>query len=122
MHLDHQDFQWLGGLVGEKGGVFEIAEEFTHPQTGHLIRASRAWNYAPATQTATCRTAWQALAADGTIVDHWETPPVPLHCIFRFEMEHLLKRAGFEVEHLYGDFFRRPLEDKSPGMVWVARR
>ena len=30
-----------------------------------------------------------------------------LHCVFRFEMEHLLLRAGFEVEALYGDFFAR---------------
>jgi len=44
-----------------------------------------------------------------------------LHCVFRFEMEHLLARAGFEVEALHGDFFRQELQDNSPDMIWAAR-
>jgi SAM-dependent methyltransferase len=120
LHLDHQDFGWLGSLVGEKGGVFEPAEQFLHARTGRQIRAFRAWTYEPATQSALCTTAWEAVGADGQIVDRWRTEPIRLHCIFRFEMEHLLPRAGFRVEHVYGDFFRNPLEDKSPGMIWVA--
>ena len=42
--------------------------------------------------------------------------------IFRFEMEHLLARSGFEVEALYGDCFRGAFEDSSPEMVWIARQ
>lgn len=122
VHLDHQDFAWLGGLVGDKGGVFEPAEQFRHPRTGHQIRAFRAWAYEPATQTATCKTSWEAVGADGKIVDRWESEPVPLHCIFRFEMEHLLARTRFKVEAVYGDFFRHQLENKSPGMIWVSER
>jgi hypothetical protein len=45
-----------------------------------------------------------------------------LRYIFRFEMEHLLARVGFEIGALYGDFFGAPFEDSSPEMVWVARR
>jgi hypothetical protein len=37
-------------------------------------------------------------------------------------VEHLLARAGFVVEALYGDFFRGALADESSEMVWVARR
>ncbi|MCW5889981.1 MAG: class I SAM-dependent methyltransferase [bacterium] len=40
---------------------------------------------------------------------------------FRFELEHLLARAGFAVEALYGDFDRRPFEGDSPEIVLVAR-
>jgi hypothetical protein len=36
-------------------------------------------------------------------------------------MEHLLGRAGFEIEAVYGDFFRGVLKDDSSNMVWVAR-
>ena len=75
MHLDHQDFGWLGGLVGEKGGVFEPAEQFQHARTGHLIRALRAWAYEPGTQTALCTTAWETLGADGEVVERWNTEP-----------------------------------------------
>ena len=122
IHLDHQDFRWLGGLVGEKGGVFEPAEQFEHPVTRQQIRASRAWTYEPSTQTATCVTAWEAVAADGQVIDRWEREPVRLHCVFRFEMEHLLARAGFHVADVYGDFFRSPLEDDSSNMIWVAHK
>lgn len=40
---------------------------------------------------------------------------------FRFELEHLLARAGFTVEALYGDFDGRPFEGDSPEIVLVAR-
>lgn len=45
-----------------------------------------------------------------------------LRYVYRYEMEHLLARAGFEVEALYGDHFGAPFEEASPEMVWVARR
>ncbi len=125
VHLDHQNVEnvgWLGSLVREKGGVFELAGQFKHVRTGRQIRAFNAWTYEPATQTAICTTAWEAIADDGQVVDRWQTEPVRLHCVFRFEMEHLLARVGFVVEELYGDFFRNPLDDKSSSMVWMASK
>lgn len=121
VHLDHQDFGWLGDLVSGKGGVFEAAEQFQHPQTGRLVRPSRAWSYEPASQTAICQTAWEEVDENGQVIKRWQTDPVRLHCVFRFEMEHLLGRVGYAVEAVWGDFFRNPLEDSSPGMIWVAR-
>jgi hypothetical protein len=38
------------------------------------------------------------------------------------EMEHLLARCGFEVEHLYGWFDRKPFDAKSIEQVWVAKK
>lgn len=125
VHLDHQNVEnvgWLGSLVGEKGGVFEPVEQFQHSRTGHQIHTFRAWAYEPATQTAICTTAWEAVASDGQVVDRWQTEPTRLHCVFRFEMEHLLARVGFSVEALYGDFFQNPLDDKSSNMIWIARK
>jgi SAM-dependent methyltransferase len=122
VHLDHQDFAWLGGLIGEKGGQYEPAGEFRHPVTGRQVRAFRAWSYEPASQTAISRALWEEVGADGQVVDRWESAAVPLHCVFRFEMEHLLARAGFAVDALYGDFFRGPLLDTSSEMVWLAKR
>lgn len=41
---------------------------------------------------------------------------------FRYEVEHLLVREGFEVEALYADFERRPYGSIYPGdLVFVAR-
>lgn len=58
--------------------------------------------------------------ADGTrerIVE-----PFPLRYFFRFEVEHLLGRAGFRLAALYGDFDRSPLRDDSPEMIFVAEK
>ncbi len=121
MHIDHQDFAWLGSLMGEKCGVFEVEKEFVHPRSGHRIRQSQAWRYEPATQTAVSELMWEELGDDGRVLDSLKTAPDHFHCIFRFEMEHLLVRAGYQVEAVYGDFFRTPLEDRNPSMIWVAR-
>jgi SAM-dependent methyltransferase len=121
VHLDHLDFAWLGSLVGERGGRYEPAEQFRHPQTGREIRASRAWSYEPSSQTAVCETKWEETEPGGKIGERWHRGPVRLHCVFRFEMEHLLARTGFQVEALYGDFYRKPLDDGSTEMIWVAR-
>lgn len=124
VHLDHMNVEnvcWLGDLCGEKRNVFEAAEQFQHPQTGHQTRASRAWSYEPSTQTAIVRTIWEEIDTNGQILSCIESEPIRLHCVFRFEMEHLLARVGFEIEAVYGDFFQHELQDDSPGMIWIAK-
>jgi SAM-dependent methyltransferase len=47
----------------------------------------------------------------------------PMRYLFRFEAEHLLARAGFEVEQLYADYDKSPYGSKYPGeLIFVARR
>lgn len=41
---------------------------------------------------------------------------------FRFEAEHLLVRAGFEVETVYGDYDRSPFGGKDPSELIVSAR
>lgn len=43
-----------------------------------------------------------------------------LRYFFRYEMQHLLARAGFRVTAEYGNFDRTPIEDESPEMIFVA--
>jgi SAM-dependent methyltransferase len=120
LHLDHLDFDWLGELVGSKGGVLEPAEEFMHPTTGLRVCTSRAWSYEPATQTAIASTVWEEIRMDG--VRRVERGPTQYHCFFPCEVHHLLALSGFEVCAVYGDFHRAPLEDSSDDMIWVAKR
>lgn len=121
VHLDHLSVAWLRDLRENKGGVFEPSGQFTHPLTGRQIRTSQAWSYEPATQTAISQTQWEEVDADGAVTDRWESGPLRFHCVFRFEMEHLLERTGYVVETVYGDFLRQALRDESSEMVWVAR-
>jgi SAM-dependent methyltransferase len=48
--------------------------------------------------------------------------PFPLRYFFRYELEHLLARAGFRVANLYGEFDRSTLADDSPEMIFVAEK
>jgi ubiquinone/menaquinone biosynthesis C-methylase UbiE len=76
VHLDHPSVRWLGEIAGDQGGVFEDAGSFRHPQTGQLIRASRAWSYEPSTQTAISQTLWEAMDAQSDVVERWESGPL----------------------------------------------
>lgn len=121
VHLDHQDLGWLGSLTTTRHGAFIVGAPVAHPTTGQLIRTAHAWTYAAATQTAAVTTVWEEVTADGAVLARWERPPMPLHCVFRFEMEHLLHRVEFVVEAVYGDFKGSGLTDTSDSMIWVAR-
>jgi SAM-dependent methyltransferase len=121
IHLDHQDLDWLGALPGTGPGTFEDDGEVIHPPTGRHLRRSHAWSIERASQTATVTLAWEEMGPDGGVWERWELAPLPLHCVFRFEMEHLLARTGFAVQSVSGDFFGHPLANDSAEMIWVAR-
>lgn len=42
--------------------------------------------------------------------------------LWRYEAEHLLARAGFHLEHVYGDYELGPLTNESEQMILVARK
>ncbi len=120
VHVDHQDLGWLWNLYQVDGGTFERLREVPHPDSNNPVTVSQAWAYEPATQTAFANTVWEERDVQGNLVQRWERGPVALHCIFRFEMEHLLSRAGFTVQALYGNFARAPLQNDSSEMIWVS--
>lgn len=47
----------------------------------------------------------------------------PLRHLFRYEAEHLLSRAGFEVQEVFSGYDRSPFGDRYPGeLILVARK
>ena len=44
----------------------------------------------------------------------------PMRFFFRYEIEHLLARAGFRLLDIYGNFDRSPLVSSSPEMIFLA--
>jgi SAM-dependent methyltransferase len=120
IHNDHQDLAWLGTLGSADGGQFKQGSTLPHPVSGNPVNVFRKWSYQPSTQTAFSRTLWEERDPQGGLLDRWERGPVGLHCIFRYEMEHLLYRAGFTVRALYGSFEYDPLHDDSTEMIWVS--
>ncbi len=46
----------------------------------------------------------------------------PYRYFFRYEIEHLLARCGFEIVDLPGNFDESPLADGSPEMIFIAEK
>jgi len=72
-------------------------------------------------QVRTIRSAYEVIDDQGAVLSkrfvEWE-----YRYTFRFEAEHLLERAGFEIEALYGGYQREPFTSASPSMLFLARR
>ncbi len=120
IHVDQIDHAWMGEIQPEKNPPFEDSGIDIHPRTGARMRSSLKWVYERSTQTATMYKVWEELGEADTVIKRLELAPMPMHVVFRFEMEHLLCRAGLHVLHTYGDFFEHPYAEDSNNMIWVA--
>jgi SAM-dependent methyltransferase len=121
VHIDHPGIDWLGSLPAVPGEP-EVGRPVVDPATGQRYRLAYMWTYERATQTATAHLRWERLGPTGDVLGRLEMRPMPLHVVGRVEMEHALRRAGFEVEVLLGDFDGGAFGDSSPEMIWLARR
>lgn len=122
LHVNHDDLSWLGELAEGHGTEFKLKGEYSQDSMKGSVRTWTAWSYDSGTQTASAVNAWEFIGEDGKVTERKESAPKQLHVVFPFEMKHLLARAGFVMEALYGDFFQRELQNTSPEMIWVARR
>jgi SAM-dependent methyltransferase len=120
IHLDHQDIGWLAGLIEQKERVYTRGRLLTHPSTGQQFRAAKAWSFDRSTQTATVHLQWEEIDATGSAIEVWAMEPMHMHCIFPFEMEHVLGRVGFSIEAVYGDFYKGAFRQDSSQMIWIA--
>jgi len=98
----------------------EVEPEFTMPDGRKVVRVARNLSRNLFDQTVEVELAHHVTHPDG----REEVLPqrIRLRYFFRYEVEHLLARAGFEVEQLYADSDRSPFGSKDPGeMIFVAR-
>jgi len=65
-----------------------------------------------------CELTYEIIAADGA--ERRLTETILLRYTFRYELEHLLVRAGFRVVALFGDYDRSSFADESPAMIVAA--
>lgn len=111
----HPDLQALleadGRLVSD-GSVFD-------PETGHHIQRTTHRRLDAASQTQHITFEMDDIAPDGVV--RRVTFPFRMRFVFRFEMELLLRLAGYGLESLYGSYELEPFESTSEKMVFVAR-
>jgi SAM-dependent methyltransferase len=102
------------------GQDFEEEPVFSLPDGRRLTRRHRIVSHDRQAQVNHVELIYDVLHPDG----HVErlVHAFPMRYLFRFEAEHLLARAGFEVVHLYGGYDRSPHGTTYPGeLIFVAR-
>jgi SAM-dependent methyltransferase len=92
--------------------------EYGLPDGRHVLLSERVAAFHRAEQRNDVEMIFNVTHADGRqerLVMAWT-----LRYFFRYEVEHLLARCGFQLEALYGNFDGSPLRDDSPEMIFVA--
>ena len=104
--------------IGEEGGE---EPEFTMPDGRRVVRSFRVTAADRFNQVNDTELIYQVTHSDGRV--ERLVHAFQMRYVFRFEMEHLLARAGFRVEHLYSDFEKNAYGHTYPGeLIFVARR
>jgi len=113
---------WLEALARQNFGE-EMAEEpeFTMPDGRRVIRRHKVTSRDMFNQINYVELIYYVTHPDGR--QERLVQAFPMRYLFRFEAEHLLARAGFEVEQLYADYDKSPYGSKYPGeLIFVARK
>ncbi|MSQ33478.1 MAG: class I SAM-dependent methyltransferase [Dehalococcoidia bacterium] len=92
----------------------------TDPATGHRVAKLVAAEGDASTQQERVTYFFDEIDAEGGVVRRIAT--FTLHHYGRYEMEHLLARAGFALERIYGSHDLEPFHADSARMILVARR
>jgi SAM-dependent methyltransferase len=113
---------WLEALVNwPERGEFGDEPEFSTPDGRRVTRRIRVVAHDRFAQVNRVELVHYVSHADGRAERLVEA--FSMRYVFRYEAEHLLARAGFEVEQLYADYDKTPYGGKYPGeLIFVARK
>jgi ubiquinone/menaquinone biosynthesis C-methylase UbiE len=89
-----------------------------HSPEGHDISSSTVTETDLASQTQHMTLIYDQVGADRLL--QRVVVEMDLRFVYRFEMAHLLYRAGFTVDGVYGSYDLEPYEDDSASMLFVA--
>jgi SAM-dependent methyltransferase len=116
--LMHPQPEWVGAATGSmRDDLLERSAElgFTLSRVESVVSTDLS------RQVRVIRSAYEVIDDQGVIVAkrfvEW-----PYRYTYRFEAEHLLARAGFTVEQVYGGYQREPFTAQSQSMIFLACR
>ncbi len=102
-------------------GEFGEEPEFTMPDGRVVVRRSKIVSRDLTTQVQNVELIYYITHPDGEEERH--AHPFAMRYLFRYEAEHLLERAGFRVEAVYGDYDQSAFGSKYPGeLILVAKK
>lgn len=112
----------LDALVNRPIGEESVEEaEFSTPDGRRVTRRHKTVAHNRFTQVSDSELIYYVTHPDGR--EERLVHAFPLRHIFRFELEHLLVRAGFAIEHLYAGFDKSEYGSTYPGeLIFVARK
>jgi SAM-dependent methyltransferase len=113
----HPQPDWLGAQPGAMHA--DLLQRV--PERGYtLSRVESVVSTDMARQVRVIRSAYEVIDDRGALIEkrfvEW-----PYRWTHRFEAEHLLERAGFELEAVYGGYAREAFTSGSPSMLFLAR-
>jgi len=109
----------FGRLSAPSGEEFEDTPDTRLPNGSHFRRTGRVVRVHRVEQINEVELIYYVTPADGEM--ERRVHAFPMRWYLRHELEHLLARAGFVVDEIYGNFDRSRLTDASPEMVVAAR-
>jgi SAM-dependent methyltransferase len=110
-------------LLAREADGEEIGEEpeFTTSDGRRVLRRYRIVAHDRVTQVNQVELIYYVTHPDGR--DERLVHSFPMRYLFRFEVEHLLVRSGFEVEQLYAGFDKGAYGSRYPGeLIFIARK
>ena len=117
MDLLHPSPAWL---LRPPGSLHQDLVQHVPERGVTLVRTETVVSTDLATQLRVIRSAYEMVTDDGTVTKRFVE--WLYRYTYRFEVELLLERAGFEVEAIYGGYEREPFVSDSRLMLAVARR
>jgi SAM-dependent methyltransferase len=111
-HPDLETLLEADGRLMSDGSVFD-------PETGHTVQRTTHRRLDMANQTQHVTYHMDEVGTDGAV--RRTAFPFRMRFVFRFEMELLLRAAGFSLETVYGSYELEPFETGSEKMIFVAR-
>jgi len=115
------DISLIAARSGDVGEPLTRFREFLDPHSGHRIMMWDSRHYNLNEQLIENMFIYDEVDENGQVVRRYYKP-LKLRWMYRYETEHLLARSGFAVQTLYGGFDRRPFDENSREMIWVARK
>ena len=106
-------------MLVQEGDVAYHFRDVTDAATGKRLVVWHQSAYDNYNQIIDTRVIVDELGLDG-VVDRRLYRDFRLRYSHRWEVQHLLRVCGYEVEELFGDFDRSPFGEASTEMVWIA--
>jgi SAM-dependent methyltransferase len=122
--VENPDIVRMSQWLTDKRGTFvrNPSRDHDDPESGRRVLAWDTVEYHPSQQRYVSQRIHEELDGDGhTVARRYYNEPMEVRYFHRYEMEHLLARAGLEVEALYGDTLKNEYRATSPDFIWVAR-